>query len=66
MFVDDIFVFVSRKTLALEAQRQSVNPAYFGVGCERPCICIVPGQVPCSGAVPLPQHMRGKYKYAKD
>lgn len=39
------------------------NPAFFGVGCMRPCICMVPGQVPCPGIVPLPDHMRGKFKY---
>lgn len=39
------------------------NPANFGVGCKRPCICEVRGQVPCPGVVKLPKHMRGKYKY---
>ncbi|XP_015591752.1 probable 28S ribosomal protein S25, mitochondrial [Cephus cinctus] len=42
------------------------NPANFGVDCERNCICIIPGQLPCPGTVPLPNHMRGKYKFAKD
>lgn len=37
------------------------NPANFGVGCNRPCICEIPGQVPCPGIVQLPNHMRGKY-----
>lgn len=36
-------------------------PAYFGVNCLRTCICVVPGQIPCPGIVPLPYHMRGKY-----
>ncbi|KAL6255831.1 hypothetical protein P5V15_013074 [Pogonomyrmex californicus] len=36
------------------------NPANFGVGCPRSCICHIPGQVPCPGVVPLPDHMRGK------
>lgn len=36
------------------------NPANFGVGCSMSCICHVPGQVPCPGIVPLPDHMRGK------
>lgn len=61
-------VVLCRKVLALEAQiaEKKVTPANFGVGSERPCICVVPGQVPCPGVVPLPNHMRGKYKYAKD
>ena len=40
------------------------NPANFGYGCKRHCICEIPGQVPCPGTVPLPQHMRGKYIFA--
>lgn len=36
------------------------NPANFGVGCEKSCICHIPGQLPCPGIVPLPDHMRGK------
>lgn len=39
------------------------NPANVGVGCERQCICELPGQVPCPAIVPLPFSMRGKYKY---
>ncbi|XP_071439456.1 small ribosomal subunit protein mS25 [Hetaerina americana] len=42
------------------------NPANFGKGCPRHCICEIPGQVPCSGVVSLPNHMRGKYIFAKD
>jgi small subunit ribosomal protein S25 len=42
------------------------NPANFGVGCDRHCICELPGQIPCPSVVPLPMHMRGKYKYKKD
>lgn len=41
------------------------NPANFGVGCSRSCICVVPGQVPCPAIIPLPYHMRGKYIYQK-
>lgn len=40
------------------------NPANFGVGCPRSCLCVVPGQIPCPGVVPLPFHMRGKMKNA--
>lgn len=42
------------------------NIANFGVGCEKSCICEIPGQLPCPGVCPIPKHMRGKYKYAKD
>lgn len=41
------------------------NPADFGYGCNRWCICEVPGQVPCPAYTPLPKEMRGKYKFAK-
>lgn len=51
---------------AMFEQRRD-NPANFGVGCSRPCICELRGQVPCPGAIALPKHMRGKYKfYLKD
>ncbi|KAL1491156.1 hypothetical protein ABEB36_011796 [Hypothenemus hampei] len=41
------------------------NPANFGVGCDRHCICEISGQIPCPSTCPLPKHMRGKYKYGK-
>lgn len=44
------------------AKEKKVNPANFGYGCDRACICEIPGQVPCPQVVPLPYHMRGKYK----
>ncbi|CAL4212775.1 unnamed protein product [Meganyctiphanes norvegica] len=47
--------------LAEEAQEKEQNPANFGWGCNRQCICEIPGQVPCPGVVPLPKTMRGKY-----
>lgn len=50
----------SKETLMKEATDQKINPANFGVGCKRSCICHVPGQVPCPGIVPLPDHMRAK------
>lgn len=52
----------SEETLVEETivQQKKNNPANFGVGCDRSCICHVPGQVPCPGIVPLPDHMRGK------
>lgn len=42
------------------------NPANFGVGCDRACICELPGQIPCPGVVPLPNHMRGKFRFRRD
>lgn len=48
------------------AKEKKDNPANFGVLCERHCICEIPGQVPCPSICPLPNHMRGKYKYAKE
>lgn len=47
------------------AKEKKDNPANFGIGCERSCICEIPGQVPCPGVVPLPYHMRGKYKFVE-
>ncbi|XP_054284431.1 probable 28S ribosomal protein S25, mitochondrial [Macrosteles quadrilineatus] len=44
-----------------QAREKKDNPANFGYMCEKACICEVPGQIPCPGAVPLPFHMRGKY-----
>ncbi|CAK9811397.1 Probable 28S ribosomal protein S25, mitochondrial [Anthophora quadrimaculata] len=54
----------TREQLQQEADtlgKQS-NSANFGVGCPRSCICVIPGQIPCPAIVPLPFHMRGKYK----
>ncbi|XP_076237854.1 mitochondrial ribosomal protein S25 [Calliopsis andreniformis] len=48
------------------AMEKKDNPANFGVGCPRSCICVVPDQVPCPGVVPLPFHMRGKKRLAKE
>lgn len=46
--------------------QDKVNPSQFGVLCERNCICMVPGQLPCPGVVRLPNHMRGKFKFSKN
>uniref|UniRef100_A0A336K8H4 Small ribosomal subunit protein mS25 n=1 Tax=Culicoides sonorensis TaxID=179676 RepID=A0A336K8H4_CULSO len=56
----------SEETLAAEAKAREKkdNPANFGYGCSRACICEIPGQLPCPGVIPLPMHMRGKYKNA--
>ncbi|XP_035893907.1 probable 28S ribosomal protein S25, mitochondrial isoform X1 [Anopheles stephensi] len=55
----------SDATLKAEAKlaEKQDNPANFGVGCMKHCICEIPGQLPCPGVVPVPQHMRGKFKY---
>ncbi|GAB0090195.1 Probable 28S ribosomal protein S25, mitochondrial [Sergentomyia squamirostris] len=55
----------SKEILEEEARlaEKKDNPANFGYGCVKPCICGIPGQIPCPGVVPLPHHMRGKYKY---
>lgn len=48
---------------AIAAEKKD-NPANFGVGCDRACMCEIYGQIPCSGVVTLPKIMRGKYKNA--
>ncbi|XP_067637125.1 small ribosomal subunit protein mS25 [Eurosta solidaginis] len=40
------------------------NPANFGYGCDRHCLCEIPGQVPCPSIVKLPDHLRGKHIFA--
>ncbi|CAL7939355.1 unnamed protein product [Xylocopa violacea] len=57
----------SRDVLSAEslAQQKADNSANFGVGCPRICMCLVPGQLPCSGIIPVPYHMRGKYRYTR-
>ncbi|XP_070500516.1 small ribosomal subunit protein mS25-like [Chironomus tepperi] len=52
------------KAEALAAEEKD-NPANFGVGCARKCMCEIPGQIPCPGVCPLPKVMRGKYFYFK-
>lgn len=56
-----------REVLKAEAvaKEKKDNPANFGYGCDRPCVCVLPGQIPCPGTCPLPKHMRGKYIYQK-
>ena len=57
----------TKETLAQEAlaSEKRDNPANFGKGCERMCICQVPGQVPCPTLVQLPKHWRGKYAFGQ-
>jgi len=55
-------LYFSEQLKQLEVlQQKKENPANFGFGCEKNCICIVPGQVPCPGVVELPYHMRGRF-----
>ncbi|XP_046736893.1 probable 28S ribosomal protein S25, mitochondrial [Diprion similis] len=58
----------SQKQLAEEAiiAVKKDNPANFGIGCEKSCICEIPGQLPCPGLIPLPLTMRGKHKNRVD
>ena len=55
----------SKETLAAERLKvlKKNNPANFGRGCERYCICSEPGQLPCPAIVPVPKFWRGKYYY---
>ncbi|GAB6029147.1 28S ribosomal protein S25, mitochondrial [Chamberlinius hualienensis] len=55
----------SKKVLEEEAKakEQERNPAYFGSGYDRHCMCEVPGQVPCPAVIQLPNYMRGKILY---
>ncbi|KAK7867681.1 hypothetical protein R5R35_011558 [Gryllus longicercus] len=58
----------SEELLAAEAlaKEKKDNPANFGFGCDKHCICDIPGQIPCPAVVPVPSHMRGKNIFAKD
>lgn len=63
IFVVCVTVGYSEQILAEEKLAQDkTNPSHFGVQCERNCICMIPGQLPCPGVVKLPDHMRGKFK----
>ena len=37
------------------------EPSDFGWGCDRECMCEVPGQVPCPGVIPLPDLFKKKH-----
>ncbi|KAH8308541.1 hypothetical protein KR044_001737 [Drosophila immigrans] len=56
----------TREQLDAEARlaESKDNPANFGYGCDRHCICEIPGQLPCPGTVPLPEEKRGKFIFA--
>ncbi|CDW61237.1 hypothetical protein TTRE_0000968201 [Trichuris trichiura] len=42
------------------------NLAYFGESYPRQCICEMQGQQPCPSVVPLPDYMRGKWRWNKN
>lgn len=50
---------------ARQAEKKD-NPANFGIGCLRHCMCEIPGQVPCPSIVKLPDDMRGKHRGFKN
>ncbi|XP_014667898.1 PREDICTED: probable 28S ribosomal protein S25, mitochondrial [Priapulus caudatus] len=70
---DEIFNQVLRilgkteEKLAEEARQAEKrdNPANFGFGCPKHCMCEVPGQVPCPSIVKLPNEMRAKHRGRK-
>ena len=41
------------------------NPANFGKDCAHYCMCLVYGQMSCSGRKKLPEYLRGKYSRYK-
>ncbi|VDI57800.1 Hypothetical predicted protein [Mytilus galloprovincialis] len=49
-----------------EQTKDEKNPALFGLSDSKKCICQIPGQVPCSGAVILPPQIRGRHRYTKE
>uniref|UniRef100_T1JMZ4 Small ribosomal subunit protein mS25 n=1 Tax=Strigamia maritima TaxID=126957 RepID=T1JMZ4_STRMM len=49
-----------------QAQIKIANPANFGLGCRRHCMCEVTGQIPCPNIVQLPNKYRGKFIFAPD
>jgi small subunit ribosomal protein S25 len=61
-------IFVCSEQLMAEqaAAEKKDNPANFGVGCKKHCMCEIPYQTPCPAVVPLPFSMRGKHKYARN
>ncbi|XP_013407055.1 probable 28S ribosomal protein S25, mitochondrial [Lingula anatina] len=50
-----------RREFEERALRSNISPK-FGFDCPRWCICEVPGQVPCPGYEPLPEHLTGKWR----
>jgi len=44
-------------------QMQLHNPAEFGSKCKRQCMCEVQGQRPCSAVIPVPEYLRGEWRW---
>ncbi|OWA52838.1 putative 28S ribosomal protein S25, mitochondrial [Hypsibius exemplaris] len=44
-----------------QARRTVANPANFGKGFPRHCICEIPGQIPCPRVICFPDHMKRKH-----
>ncbi|CAC5406307.1 MRPS25 [Mytilus coruscus] len=70
---DEIHSFIrstlckTEKEVEEEETKDEKNPGLFGLGSDsKKCICQIPGQVPCSGAVILPPQIRGKHRYTKE
>ncbi|KRY82218.1 putative 28S ribosomal protein S25, mitochondrial [Trichinella pseudospiralis] len=47
-------------------QAKSDNPAHFGEKCARQCICEIQGQRPCSGLLPVPEYLSGRWRWNKN
>nr|CAG4652242.1 EOG090X0FQ5 [Triops cancriformis] len=67
--VERIKKIICKPDMVLDAETRAAekkdNPANFGKGCDRHCICEIPGQIPCPSVVPLPKAWRGKYRFQK-
>lgn len=59
-------IFFYRMEVEEEQTKDEKNPALFGLSDSKKCICQIPGQVPCSGAVILPPQIRGRHRYTKE
>ncbi|CAM1323149.1 MRPS25 (predicted) [Pycnogonum litorale] len=57
----------SENVLKMEevAKQKKENRANFGSTFARHCICEVAGQVPCPALIPLPKHLRGKFRHTE-
>jgi small subunit ribosomal protein S25 len=68
--MDHLLKVIGKSELSLKNEsilrEKKDNPANFGYGCEKSCICTIPGQLPCPGIVPLPHYLRGKYIVGKN
>ncbi|KAL3102201.1 hypothetical protein niasHS_003610 [Heterodera schachtii] len=51
-----------RKRMKMDSYKRE-NPAEFGYGCERQCICEMQGQHPCTAILYAPKHLRGSWRW---